>query len=52
LRGAYIPAGNHKIEMKYTNEKLDLYKKIGYVATFLLILLSIFIYFKNRKLES
>lgn len=52
LRGAYIPAGNHKIEMKYTNEKLDLYKKIGYVATLLLILLSIFIYFKNRKLES
>jgi hypothetical protein len=49
LRGAYIPAGNHKIEMKYTNEKLDLYKKIGYVSTFLLILLSIFIYFKNRK---
>jgi hypothetical protein len=53
LRGAYIPAGSHKIEMKYTNEKLDLYKKIGYAATFLLLLIIFLLpIFSGKKKET
>jgi hypothetical protein len=38
LRGAYIPAGNHKIEMRYEQPKLDLLIKVGQGATLLLLL--------------
>jgi hypothetical protein len=55
LRGTYIPAGNHKIEMKFTAEKLVTYKKIGYLASFLLCLIAAIILFdsyKKSKLEN
>jgi hypothetical protein len=38
LRGGYIPAGNHKIEMRYEQPKLDLLIKVGQGATLLLLL--------------
>ncbi|MBL7790076.1 MAG: hypothetical protein JNL75_09650 [Chitinophagales bacterium] len=51
LRGAYIPAGNNKVEMKFTAKKLDSYLTLGYVASvlsFLLILgLVYWVYFRR-----
>lgn len=38
LRGAYIPAGNNKIEMKFTAKKLEKTKMIGYIFSVLLLL--------------
>lgn len=51
LRGAYIPAGNHKIEMRFEQPKLDLLIKIGQVATLLLILLVFAIPMIENKLK-
>jgi hypothetical protein len=50
LRGAYIPAGTHKIEMKFEVSQLDLYKKISIASSWLLFLSSIaFLILINRK---
>jgi hypothetical protein len=52
LRGVYIPAGKHKIEMKFTAEKLDFYKKMSQFATLVLCILVGFILFKEYKPKS
>lgn len=52
LRGVYIPAGKHKIEMKFTAEKLDFYKKMSQLATLILCILVGFILFKEYKTKS
>lgn len=53
LRGAYIPAGSHKIEMKFHSKNADLYRNITFAGS-VLMLLSIFAFlyfqfFKNSK---
>jgi hypothetical protein len=52
MRGVYIPAGKHKIEMKFTAEKLDFYKKMSQFATLVLCILVGFILFKEYKPKS
>jgi hypothetical protein len=42
LRGAYIPSGSHKIEMKFKTEKLDLYTNLTFGFTILLTLFVVF----------
>jgi hypothetical protein len=49
LRGLYIPAGKHKIEMKFTADKLDFYKKMSQFATLILCILVFVILFKEYK---
>ena len=50
LRGAFIPAGNNKIEMKFLPEKLLNYKSISFWSTILLLLLlSLVSYFILKK---
>jgi hypothetical protein len=49
LRGAYIPAGIHIIDMKYTQSKLDLYRTIGQVSSLILFIFLIGIVFKDQK---
>jgi hypothetical protein len=50
LRGAYIPAGNNKIEMKFKVTKLERYKMIGACFSLLIVILSVgIIYFEKRK---
>jgi hypothetical protein len=53
LRGAYIPAGNNKIEMKFTSKKLDFYLNISLIATIVLVLGSIIVlYLKYKQTKS
>jgi hypothetical protein len=47
LRGAYIPSGNHKIEMKFTADKLDTNILISRIATSIMVLLIIGYIFRN-----
>ena len=47
LRGAYIPAGSHKIEMKFNAEKLDNYILISRIASFISLLLILWYIFKT-----
>jgi len=49
LRGAYIPAGNHKIEMRYSQETLDKLKIVGRFATAFLLLILFFAPFIDQK---
>lgn len=55
LRGAYIPAGNNKIEMNFTPTKLEKTKMIGYLFSILLIFLSsaiLYLYYFKKKTTS
>lgn len=54
LRGAHIPAGNNKIEMKFTSTKLGNYLNIGYVASVIsfLLMLSIIYWRYSRHVAS
>lgn len=49
LRGAYIPAGNHKIEMKFNADKLQPYMVARTIATLLFCLIIVFIFYYDRK---
>lgn len=51
LRGAYIPAGNHKVEMKFYPVKGNQYKMIATIATILLLVIfgGIFYFLYKRK---
>ncbi|MFN9319540.1 MAG: hypothetical protein ACK58Q_03065 [Chitinophagales bacterium] len=54
LRGAYIPSGNNKVEMKFTATKLGKYKMIGYIGSFIIffLCLGIIFYIKKRSTVS
>jgi hypothetical protein len=47
LRGAYIPSGSHKIEMKFKTEKLDLYTNLTFGFTILLTLFVVFAIYRT-----
>ena len=53
LRGAYIPAGNNKVEMKFTAKKLNTFLNFGYIASAISLALCLgfiyFIYFRRSK---
>lgn len=49
LRGAYIPAGNHKLEMKFTASKLDMYILVGRIATALVLAIVVWIAYKKYR---
>lgn len=54
LRGAYIPSGNNKVEMKFTATKLGKYRMIGYIGSFIIffLCLGIIFYIKKRSTVS
>lgn len=53
LRGAYIPAGNNKVEMRFTAKKLNTFLNFGYIASAISLALCLgfiyFIYFRRSK---
>jgi uncharacterized membrane protein YfhO len=49
LRGAYIPAGKHKIEMKFTQEKVAKYRNISLASGIILLILSIVFLLREVK---
>jgi len=51
LRGAYIPAGNNKVEMKFKVKKLDFYKTISFASTLIqvILLLGVIIFYFRKK---
>ena len=51
LRGAFIPSGSHKIEMRYTQEKLDFLRTLGQLASLLLIIVVITIPYIEGRLR-
>lgn len=51
LRGTYIPAGNHKIEMKFNVAKVHMYKNICMALTAIMLLLCGYILYREYKLR-
>lgn len=49
LRGAFIPAGNHKVEMKFIVKKITTYKTICSILTAIMLLLCIFLVYREYK---
>lgn len=47
LRGAYIPAGSNKVEMKFLPSKLGNYLTIGYISSFVSLLLLLVVIYLN-----
>lgn len=51
LRGAYIPSGNHKVEMRFEPVKTALYKNIGRTACVILLLISGWVFYRKSKTQ-
>jgi hypothetical protein len=51
LRGAYIPSGNHKVEMRFEPVKTALYRNIGRTACVILLLISGWVFYRKSKTQ-